>query len=366
MNAIRQRCDSLRPVLLIGAAALAILPLLVDSAHAVTITGSTYAAATPPPGPLVSTSKSYNLFNLTSVSANIRSDEIVSHAQSYASASVGPSGVTKTTGGLAWTDAPTTIDNTRGDVWNASASGTMIQADYTPAGQASGKGFATFQFSLPASIAMSADPFYPLLPPPAGYTDPTAMQLPVNAANQVAQGVIANGGTSLPSSFDVFVTVHATANGVSLFDGSYEFDPNTGAYTPSKDFINARDLANNPVTTVIGQSSAAGTPQFSLGFSGDIAGGTFDAPIGTPFNVFIDTTVSMGDPSNPALFDLSGATIPPQGVFGAGGSITGQFLLTNPDVADFTVSAVPEPSAICLAAFAAAGLILQLRRRKQS
>ena len=92
MNANRQRRAFLWLGLSMGAAVLALSPLLGDSAHAVTITGSTYAAATPPPGPLVSTSKSYNLFSLTSVSANIRSDELVSHAQSYASASVGPIG----------------------------------------------------------------------------------------------------------------------------------------------------------------------------------------------------------------------------------------------------------------------------------
>ncbi len=363
MNAIRQRRDYLWLGLLVGAASLAISPLLGDSAHAVTITGTTYAAATPPPGPLVSTSKSYNLYSLTSASANIRSDEIVSHAQSYASASVGPTGVTKTTGGLAWTDAPTTIDNLRGDVWNASASGTTIEATYNGSGMAPNT--TTFQFLLPASILATADPYYYLpAAPPAGYTDPTIMQLPLNTANQtVAQGVVSNG-TNLPSFFDVFVDVEATAyNGVKgdpgvtafpLYSGSYHFDPNTGVFT-SNGFL------TNGVTESVKQSDDPTMPQYTLGFNGDILGTPFQAPVDAPFTVEINTSVSMGDPSNPEAdtFDLTGA-IDHAGVFSAGGSVTAEFLLTDPS--EFTVTAVPEPSAICLAIFAAAGLMLSLRR----
>lgn len=102
-------------------------------------------------------------------------------------------------------------------------------------------------------------------------------------------------------------------------------------------------------------------PQYTLGFTGDILGATFEAPPDTPFTVEITTSVSMGDPSNPTEFDFSGST-DHGGVLGADSSVTAQFLLTDP--ADFTVSALPEPSAIYLAVFAAAGLMLQLRRRK--
>jgi len=367
MNAIRQRRAFLWQGLFFAAVALAISPLLGDSAHAVSITGSTYASENggPTPNP---TSKSYNLSNLSSVSASIRSDVEYAHAESYASAMVTANGVVKTTGGLAWTDvtSPTTLLNNRGDVWNASATGTTIQANYTGNGTAPNS--APFQFSLPASIAQSADPYYSNpAPPPAGYTDPTSL-VPQVSGGMVAQGVTVNGGgNSLPSFFDVFVTVEASAfNGtttVPLFNGSYEFNPSTGAYTPSGNFMT--DVFGNPAEQpeVVFSGSAHSPSDYSLVFPQDILGNTFQAPVGSPFTVDIDTSVSMGDPGNPGNFNFSGLS-DPDGVLGAGGSVTGQFLLTDPS--DFSVSAVPEPSAICLAAFAAAGLMLQLRRRKQS
>jgi hypothetical protein len=385
MNSIRQRRAVRWEILLIGAAALAISPLLGDPAHAVTITGTTYASESggPTPNP---TSASYNMTNLSSVSANIRSDVADAHAESYASASVGANGVTKTTGGLAWVTvtSPASLYDPRGDLWNASATGTVIQANYTPSGSLSGLNTAPFQFSLPASIFATSDPFYStpitlstdpptMVPPLTGV--PTSMQPPVTGTGmnqKVAQGVVANGvGSSLPSFFDIFVDVDATAyngikgapgvTGTSLFSGMYEFNPSTGAYTPSGNFVT--DVFGHPAEQpTITPSSDPNTPGYSLTFQNDILGGLFGAQVGSPFTVEIETSEMMGDPNNPtATFDFSGLN-DPQGQLGVGGSVTGAFLLT--DQSDFSVSAVPEPSAFCLAAFAAVGLLLGLRRRK--
>jgi len=157
MNSIRQRRAL---VLIVGSVTLAISPPFGDPACAVTITGNTYASQNTPP--VVSATNSYNKSDLVTVSANIRSDTTVSHAQSTASAYVDAAGVHKTTSGRAWTDvtSPTTLFNPRGDIWNASATGTKIIANYTDPSNPSNPPTATFQFSLPASILKSNDPFF--------------------------------------------------------------------------------------------------------------------------------------------------------------------------------------------------------------
>jgi len=369
MNSTCQRRAVLRATLFIGAAALVISPLLGGAAHAVTITGSTYASETggPTPNP---TSASYNLTNLTSVSDSIRSSVTNAYAESYASAMVTQSGVTKTAGGLGWTNTATTLYNARSDLWNASATGTTIEANYT--GNGTVPSVAPFQFSLPASILETADPYYSNGGAASG--DPPSMMPPVSGG-MVAQGVNGDGiGQGSPTNPQppVIVSVVATAyngiegsshvTGTSLFDGSYEFDPTTGDYTLTGSFQNAANqfLLNG------GASGGTNTtnplmPEYTLGFNGSILGATFDAPVNTPFSVDIETSVMMGDPSDPTDFDSTGLS-GQFGQIGAGGSVTAQFLLT--DTSDFSVSAVPEPSSLWLAAFAAAGLILVCRRRR--
>ncbi len=376
MNSIRQRRAL---TLIVGAVALAISPALGIPARAVTITGNTFASQTGG-SPPASAANSYNMTNLTGVSANIRSDTTVSHAQSAASAVVGNAGVTKTTSGRAWTDAPTTTFNARGDIWNASATGTQIIANYTGLGSAPAT--VPFQFALPAQIPLLTDPFYnasgqPANSPPPGYTDPTAMLLPVSGttpANQtVAQGAIANGSGTLPSFFDVYVDVEANAlfNGTTtpLFSGTYIFNPVTGQFTGTGDFDQTTN--NSPVKLLIPPPNTTDStkPEYSLGFAQDITSQTypttFNAPVGQQFSVFIDTSIMMGDPSHPdnTDFDYSNASAF-GGAVGIGGSVTAQFMLPTELQSQFMVQAVPEPSTLCLAAIAGVALLWQRRRRR--
>jgi len=161
------------------------------------------------------------------------------------------------------------------------------------------------------------------------------MLLPTTAGGtKVSQGVIGNGvGTPatpnpLPSFSDVFVNVQASAQFGStvspLFSGSYEFNASTGQYLPSGDFA-----TNSSVIPVITPSSNSNLPEYTLGFQQDILGGAFDAPVGQQFTVLIDSSMRMGDPSNPSTFDFSSSSSH-GGVIGAGGSVTGTFLLQQP------------------------------------
>ncbi len=349
---------------------------------AVQITGNTYAAENG--GPTTNPSaKSYNLVDPISVSANIRSDVGYSHAQSWASASVNPdgSGITKTTGGRAWGDNPPTSFSARSNLWNASATGTKIVANYKPSGSQSGS--PTFNFSLPKSIAKTADPFYNTAAiqsnlnynqpgnDPSSTANPSSMLLPVSGASGseiVSQGVITNG--ALPQSFDVFVDVDAfVQGGPALFQGGYEFNPNTGVYAPYGDFpaANSSDVFISPRN-----SNDPNAPEFSLTFLKDIAGASYVAATGVPFDVKINLDATMGNRNKQDLtasgftgttYDLTGTGLPNHGnVTGAGSEVTANFLVQNTQ--DFFVSPVPEPSTLGLATCAAFGLMLAARRRK--
>ncbi len=395
MNSIRQRRGL---TLIVGAVALAISPALGNLARAVTITGNTYASQTGG-SPPASAANSYNMTNLTSVSANIQSNTTVSHAQSYASASVGAMGVTKTTGGRAWTDSPTNTFNARGDLWNASATGTTIVAQYNGSQPAPP---AQFQFSLPASILQKDDPFYSVPVSPSGPAGPTSMLLPTSTDGMgnptVAQGAIVNAvaGTPNPSFFDIFADVEASipAQGsipfTPLFSGTFMFDPSTGELTTTGGFANQITVTQQPG----GSATDPTQPEYSLTFAQNIMGGTFNATANSPFSVSMTSYMTMGNPDtsgNPATFqpfqfpqppidnpdqflfpndfgfapfDFTNSSTPPQGVIGGGGSITAQFLLSGPNQADFSVSAVPEPSTFCLAAIAGVALLWQRRRRR--
>ena len=118
---------------------------LGSDARAVTITGSTFAAETGGPGPNPA-STSFNIGSPTTVSDSIRSDVQYAHAQAWANATVDCSGVTKSTGGRAWSDAPGGLDS-RSTLWNASASGTQVVANYT--GQGTPTAVRAVQFHHP-------------------------------------------------------------------------------------------------------------------------------------------------------------------------------------------------------------------------
>lgn len=333
---------------------LIIASLLPVPAVAVTISGSTYAANTggPPPNP---TSANYNQTNPTSVSANIRSDVTWSHAQSWASAYVTASGVTKTTGGRGWVDTPPTaiapLYDGRSNLWNAYASGTQLVV--------SGPGSnAAMHFVIPANGIPAAFNAQPANLP----TDPQAITPPANGQGIVSRGSIGPG--SMPSFFDVFVQVDASAQqggnpAVKLFQGSFLFDPNDGTYHPSGDFTNA-----SPVITP-GDPANPNAPQFSLAFPTDIVGGSFNPIVGQPFDATINIHMTMGDPNNqfptvtPTPYDFTGRAGSP---IGAGGAFASQFLLDNPS--QFTLHAVPEPSTLALASLGALAAIFAVRRSR--
>ena len=92
---------------------LVLAALAASDARAVVITGSTYASDSGDPHlPISPQSKSFNIGNPTSASNSIRSDVTYAHAQSSATATVGPTGLTKSTSGRAWLDTTPILPDT--------------------------------------------------------------------------------------------------------------------------------------------------------------------------------------------------------------------------------------------------------------
>jgi hypothetical protein len=335
---------------IIALAGILTIAAFPSSAFAVTISGSTYAAETggPLPNPA---STSYNQVNPTSVSSSIRSDVKWSHAQSWASAYVTPSGVTKTTGGRGWIDAPPTavppLFDGKSNLWNAYASGTQLIVNGPP-------GAAPFHFVIPANgipTTFNAQP-------PNQADDPSQITPPSDG-----QGIVINGSQgsgSMPSFFDVFAQLDVTAQQglgpkVDIFHGTFTVDPNNETFQGTGGFAGL-----SPVITPGG----AGSPQFTLTFPTDINGAPFDAIVGQPFNLQFDEYMTMGDPNRqfpsfaPTPFDFSNRS---GGPVGAGGAFAAQFLLDNPS--QFTVTALPEPGSLVLAVVGGlGGSCLVLRR----
>jgi autotransporter-associated beta strand protein len=314
--------------------------LIARDVAAVTITGSTFASETggPLPNPK---STFFNIGNPTSVSDSIRSDVQFAHAEAWANATVTCSGVTKSTGGRAWSDAPGGFDS-RSTLWNASASGTQVIANYT--GQGAPPEFAPFNFVVPGggiASALNAFPGNNANDPP-GYTTPASMAPPASG-----QGFVVNAGTSggpLPSFFDIFLQVDATAqqgNGqpVDLFHGTMLFNPNT------PQLIDATGGFAGLSPTI----KPGGPGQYFVSLP-TIQGGTFNAVAGQPFNLNFNVYMTMGDPNhqfdfaNPATyptpFDFSSYT---GGPIGAAGGFATQMLVNDPS--NFMVSAVPAAAA---------------------
>ncbi len=313
---------------------------LGSDARAVTITGSTFAAETGGPGPNPA-STSFNIGSPTTVSDSIRSDVQYAHAQAWANATVDCSGVTKSTGGRAWSDAPGGLDS-RSTLWNASASGTQVVANYT--GQGTPPQFAPFNFIIPGggiSSTLNAFPGNTANDPP-GYTTPASMAPPASG-----QGFVVNAGTSggpLPSYFDIYIQVNATAqqgNGqpVDLFQGTMLFNPNT----PQQIDGTGGFAGLSPTIT------PGGPGQYFVSLP-TIHGGTFNAVAGQPFNLNFTVYMTMGDPNDqfnlansatyPTPFDFSSYT---GGPIGAAGGFATQMLVNDPS--NFMVSAVPTGSA---------------------
>ncbi len=314
--------------------------LVARDVSAVTVTGSTFASETggPLPNPK---STFFNIGNPTTASDSIRSDVQYAHAEAWANATVTCSGVTKSTGGRAWSDAPGGFDS-RSTLWNASASGTQVIANYT--GQGAPPEFAPFNFVVPGggiASALNAFPGNNANDPP-GYTTPASMAPPASG-----QGFVVNAGTSggpLPSFFDIFLQVDATAqqgNGqpVDLFHGTILFNPNTPQLIDATGGFAGLSLTIKP----------GGPGQYFVSLP-TIQGGTFNAVTGQPFSLNFNVYMTMGDPNhqfdanNPATyptpFDFSSYT---GGPIGAAGGFATQMLVNDPS--NFMVSAVPAAAA---------------------
>ncbi len=283
---------------------------------------------------------SFNIGSPTSVSDSIRSDVQYAHAQAWANATVDCSGVTKSTGGRAWSDTPGGLDS-RSTLWNASASGTQIIANYT--GQGTAPEFAPFHFVVPSggiAPALNAFPGNNANDPP-GYSTPASMAPPASG-----QGFVVNAGTSggpLPSYFDIYIQVDATAqqgNGqpVDLFHGTMLFNPNTPQQVDTTGGFAGLSPTIKP----------GGPGQYFVSLP-TIQGGTFNAVAGQPFNLNFNVYMTMGDPNRQYDFNNS-ATYPTPfdfssysgGPIGAAGGFATQMLVNDPS--NFMVSPVSAAS----------------------
>ena len=351
-----------------AAAGLCLVALLACPAPAVTITGSTYASDTGDPHlPASPQSKSFNIFNATSASNSIRSDVTTAHAQSLSSASITTGALVKSTSGRGWLDTTAPLYNNRGDLWNASASGTQLILNGPPGGS------APFTFSIPGSTLVPAIQF-----PADSPGDPSTM----HPAQTGQQGFFANNGsldgspTTLPAFMDEYLHVDATIRvGASVlyeFNGDLTYNPGDNTVVGTGDFLT---LAQNAMKKTITNGTG---PLYSLNLP-DLIAPNIMIPANTPFDAIINVSMSMGDPSmsDPALAfnggppasnfpagflgtDTSG--LPSDvGPIGAGGSFAAIFSLQDSS-GQYSLAVVPEPSSLLLAAIGLAAAF-GLRRR---
>jgi autotransporter-associated beta strand protein len=313
---------------------LIVASLGASTAWGVTVSGSTYAAETggPTPNP---TSTSFNLTNPVSTSDSIRSDVKYSHAQAWASASVSCDGIIKTTGGRGWVDTPPTatapLYDNKANLWNATASGTQVIANYT--GKGAAPEFTPFNFSIPGNGVANQFNAFPGNSP----TDPAEL---TPASNGI--GFVVNGGGggpgSLPSFFDIYLKIDATAqqgNGqpVDLFHGTLLFDPGALTFQTTGGF-------DGVIPIVTGTAG-----HFTVSFP-TIQGGVFNAVVGQPFQTNFNVYMTMGDPnqqfnsSDPATYPkpfdfstMSGGPVGAVGAFAASASV--------PDAGNFMISVAP-------------------------
>ena len=305
------------------------------AAHAASVTGSTYAAETGGPSPNPA-SDSYNVTDPITATASIRSDVTYSHAQSWAEATVTCTGVTKTTGGRSWVDTPPSatppLYDSKSNLWNASASGTQVVANYI--GPGAPPPYAPFQFVIPGGGVANQFNAFPGNDP----SDPPEMAPPASG-----QGFVVNGGGggigSLPDFYDVFIQIDATAqqgssNPVSLFQGTLLFDPSTLQVQTTGDFVG-----------IVPKITAGSNPGQYFVSLPTIEGRTFDAVAGQPFTTNFNVYMTMGDPNDqfgtdpnfvPGTYDFSALSGGPVGV---AAGFASSLLVNNPQ--DFMVSAVP-------------------------
>lgn len=308
--------------------------LTASTTRGVTISGSTYAAETggPTPNP---TSTSFNLTDPVSASDAIRSDVKWSHAQAWAQASVTCDGIIKSTGGRGWVDTPPTatlpLYDNKANLWNAYASGTQVIANYT--GKGAAPEFTPFNFSIPGNgIANQFNAF-----PGNSATDPAELTPPSNGIGFVVNGG-GGGAGSLPSFFDIYLKIDATAQQgsgqpVDLFHGTLLFDPGALTFQTTGGFDGIRPI----VTGTAGH--------YTVSFP-TIQGGVFNAVVGQPFQTNFNVYMTMGDPNQqfnssdpatyPTPFDfstMSGGAVGAVGAFGASAAV--------PDASNFMISTAP-------------------------
>jgi PEP-CTERM motif len=345
--------------------------LASTTARAVVITGSTYASDTGDPHlPISPQSKAFNIGNPTSASNSIRSDVTYSHAQASASATVTGSGVVKSTSGRAWLDttpnAPdTSLFNTRGDLWNASASGTQLVAN-GPAGQN-----VPFNFFIPGTTLVPAVQF----PPNTLPTDPANVMQPRQAGQQgffSDNGNLNGNPSGLSGVFKEYVQVDANLQIIGqaipflTFHGGLIYNPADNTVTGTGDFASPAAAAQKLVV-LNGTAPIYNMTLPDISIPADI-------PTNTPFDALITLQMSMGDPNytfngnNPAAtlpagFPSDTSTLPGGvGPIGAGGSFAVEFFITD-TTGRFSLQVVPEPSTIALAAIGAVGMLVAIRRR---
>ena len=322
-------------IIIVASLSASVVALLSASiARAVTISGSTYAAETggPTPNPA---SASFNLTDPLSISDAIRSDVKWSHAQAWAQASVTCDGVIKTTGGRGWVDTPPSatlpLYDNKANLWNSYASGTQVVANYT--GKGAAPEFTPFNFSILGNgVANQFNPF-----PGNSATDPAELTPPSSGIGFVVNGG-GGGAGSLPSFFDIYLRIDATAQQgsgqpVDLFHGTLLFDPGALTFQTTGGFAGI-----SPIVT-----GTAG--HYTVSFP-TIQGGVFNAVVGQPFQTNFNVSMTMGDPnqqfnfSDPATYptpfdfsSMSGGAVGAVGAFGASAAV--------PDASNFMISTAP-------------------------
>jgi hypothetical protein len=316
----------------------------LENAQAAQVNTSTYAtdlAGHPSPDPLTEVKTGTGS---PAVTSSIRRDSTKAHAQAWASASLGATGITKSASGNGWLDPGTPTLDAKGETWSSSASGSPYMVNNANPGSTT-----TFQLRIPAGPTLNLVG--------TGYNPAQAQagDFPLPSPQTISRTQIPAGSNT--SFFDF--TFHLTAivqQGVTvqqIFDGGFTVAAD-GTVTPVGD-------STSPFLTLNVDAAGSIGAQFVDNF---VFPKTATVINNSVFDLTFVETMQMGDGVS-----TTGGTFPSLGSMttqvGGGGSFTAVFEMRNPVDPNSVLVAAPEPASLLSAGIGGLLAIAAVYRRRK-